>query len=68
MLVPALRAVGAHVVVAQTRGRDFADACAQASGAYEVDVFRADGSTETDIVEVEGGRECVCTHWVAVGD
>ncbi|TYZ62193.1 hypothetical protein PybrP1_004945 [[Pythium] brassicae (nom. inval.)] len=53
MLVPVLRAVGADVVVAQTRGRDFADACARASGAYEMDVFRADGSTETEVVEVE---------------
>lgn len=55
MLVPALRAVGSEVVIAQTRGRDFVDACAQTSGAYEVDVFRADGSTETEVVEVEGG-------------
>lgn len=55
VLVPVLRAAGAHVVLAQPRGRGFADACALAGGTYEVDAFRVDGSVATEVVEVEGG-------------
>lgn len=54
MLVPTLRALGSSVVIAQTRGRDFVDACTRSRGAYEVDVYRADGTAETEVVHIEG--------------
>uniref|UniRef100_K3W5G5 Mannitol dehydrogenase N-terminal domain-containing protein n=1 Tax=Globisporangium ultimum (strain ATCC 200006 / CBS 805.95 / DAOM BR144) TaxID=431595 RepID=K3W5G5_GLOUD len=53
VLVPVLRAIGSKVVIAQTRGSNFVDACAKANGTYEVDIYREDGSKQTDVVEVE---------------
>lgn len=58
VLVPVLSANGTKVVIAQTRGHDFVDACTKASGSYEVDVFRQDGSKQTDVVHVEGLFYC----------
>uniref|UniRef100_K3W5G1 Uncharacterized protein n=1 Tax=Globisporangium ultimum (strain ATCC 200006 / CBS 805.95 / DAOM BR144) TaxID=431595 RepID=K3W5G1_GLOUD len=54
VLVPVLRSIGSGVVLAQPRGHDFADACAQAQGKYEVDTYEADGSVTTTTVELEG--------------
>lgn len=54
MLVPVLRSIGSGVVLAQPRGNDFADACAQAQGKYEVDTYEANGSVTTTTVELEG--------------
>lgn len=56
VLVPVLRAIGSKVVIAQTRRSDFVEACKHAQGTYEVDIFREDGSKQTDLVEVEGRR------------
>ena len=53
VLVPAIRAAGGAVVVAQTRGHSFVHACGEAHGTYEVDVVRVDGSVETEKIEVE---------------
>ncbi|KAL8003253.1 putative 6-phosphogluconate dehydrogenase-like domain superfamily, metal-dependent hydrolase [Plasmopara halstedii] len=53
VLVPTLRAAGSGVVLAQTRGTDFATLCAKANGKYEVDTIQKDGSVQTEIVEVE---------------
>lgn len=54
MLVPVLCAVGSSVVIAQPRGTAFVDACVAANGAYELDVVRPDGSTQTETVHVDG--------------
>ncbi|GAB9463205.1 Mannitol 2-dehydrogenase [Globisporangium polare] len=53
VLVPVLSAIGSKVVIAQTRGHDFVDACTNANGSYEVDVYRPDGSKQTDVIHVE---------------
>ncbi|OQR91187.1 hypothetical protein ACHHYP_04917 [Achlya hypogyna] len=51
VLVPALHHLGHGVIVAQPRGHDFADACAAAGGAYEMDVVEYDGRISTSTVE-----------------
>lgn len=49
-----LRAVGADVVLAQPRGRDFVDACVLTNGVYEVDTLLADGTTRIETFELQG--------------
>lgn len=54
VLVPTLRAAGSGVVVAQTRGTDFVEWCAQQQGKYEVDTIQKDGSVQTQELQLEG--------------
>jgi hypothetical protein len=60
VLVPTLRAAGSGVVVAQTRGMDFAEWCAQQQGKYEVDTIQKDGSVQTQEIQLEGKRGEFC--------
>ncbi|KAG7378210.1 hypothetical protein PHYBOEH_000458 [Phytophthora boehmeriae] len=53
VLVPALRALDCSVIVVQTRGSSFADACAKAKGKYEVDTISPDGKVDTNVFELE---------------
>ncbi|OQR81671.1 hypothetical protein THRCLA_11522 [Thraustotheca clavata] len=52
VLVPAFRYLNYGVIVAQTRGRDFVDACLGAKGTYEVDTVDINGDITTDIVQL----------------
>ena len=54
MLVPVFRALGSGVVVAQTRGTNFATTCAVAEGKYEVDTIDSNGSVSTTAYQLEG--------------
>ncbi|KAG2502726.1 hypothetical protein JM16_009424 [Phytophthora kernoviae] len=53
VLAPALRALDCGVIVAQTRGSSFVDACTKAKGKYEVDTISPDGKVDTNVFELE---------------
>ncbi|KAJ0399518.1 hypothetical protein P43SY_002183 [Pythium insidiosum] len=53
LLVPVLRAVGARVVLFQTRGTDFVTACRSAHGRYEADTIDRSGAVHTDVHELQ---------------
>lgn len=61
VLVPAFKALGNDVIIAQTRGRDFVEACIRAGSQYEVDTIDRNGQVSTEVVSVAG----VCSLGIA---
>ncbi|CAI5717022.1 unnamed protein product [Peronospora effusa] len=53
VLIPTLQAAGSGVIIAQTRGLNFASVCAKDEGKYEVDTIQKDGSVQTQVIQVE---------------
>jgi mannitol-1-phosphate/altronate dehydrogenase len=54
VFVPAMRALGEQVIVAQTRGSSFGKYFSTRNGSYEVDVVGLDGEVNTEEVTIAG--------------
>jgi mannitol-1-phosphate/altronate dehydrogenase len=54
VFVPAMRALGEQVIVAQTRGSSFGKYFSTRNGSYEVDVVGIDGKVDTEEVTIAG--------------